>query len=43
MNAFKLSLALNLNDFKINKLIDKNQTLLNQGNLQLSVIDLDII
>lgn len=31
---FKLSLALNLNDFKINKLIDKNQILLNQGNLE---------
>ena len=39
---FKLSLALNLNDFKINKLIDKNQTLLNQGNLELSVADLDL-
>jgi hypothetical protein len=40
---FKLSLALNLNDFKINKLIDKNQALLNQVNFQLSVVDLDII
>jgi len=39
---FKLSLALNLNDFKINKLIDKNQVLLNQGNLELSVADLDL-
>ncbi len=40
---FKLSLALNLNDFKINKLIDANQTLLKQGNLELSVVNLDII
>ena len=39
---FKLSLALNLNDFKINKLIDKNQVLLNQGNLELSVANLDL-
>lgn len=43
LEDFKLSLALNLNDFKINKLIDKNQILLNQGNLKLSVADLDII
>ena len=40
---FKLSLALNLNDFKINKLIDKSQALLNQANLQLSVANLDEI
>jgi len=39
---FKLSLALNLNDFKINKLIDANQALLNQANLELSVADLDL-
>jgi len=40
---FKLTLALNLNDFKINKLIDANQTLLKQGNLELNVVNLDII
>ena len=40
---FKLSLALNLNDFKINKLIDANQALLKQGNLELNVVNLDII
>jgi len=39
---FKLSLALKMNDFKINKLIDKSQALLNQGNLELSVADLDL-
>jgi hypothetical protein len=39
---FKLSLALNLNDFKINKLIDANQVLLNQANLELSIADLDL-
>jgi hypothetical protein len=38
---FKLSLALKLNDYKINKLINKNQQLLNQENLVLSVANLD--
>ena len=38
---FKLTLALNLNDFKINKLIDANQALLKQGNLELSVANFD--
>lgn len=40
---FKLNLALRLNDFKINKLIDKNQALLNQGNMKLSVEKLDFV
>ena len=40
---FKLTLALNLNDFKINKLIDANQALLKQGNLKLSLVNLDEI
>ena len=40
---FKLTLALKLNDYKINKLIDKSQALLNQANLELSVVNLDII
>jgi len=42
LEDFKLSLALRLNDYKINKLIDKSQALLNQGNLELSVADLDL-
>ena len=29
--------------YEINKLIDKNQALLKQGNLKLNVVDLDII
>ena len=40
---FKLSLALNLNDYKINKLIDKNQALLNQENMKLSVEKIDFV
>jgi hypothetical protein len=40
---FKLSLALKMNDFKINKLIDKSQALLNQENMKLSVANLDEI
>ena len=40
---FKLSLALQLNDFKINKLIDKNQALLNQENMKLSVEKIDFV
>ena len=43
LEDFKLSLALKLNDFKINKLIDKNQALLNQGNMKLSVEKLDFV
>ena len=38
---FKLTLALKLNDFKINKLIDKSQSLLNQANFELNVANLD--
>lgn len=38
---FKLSLALKINDFKINKLIDKSQALLNQENMKLSVANFD--
>ncbi len=38
---FKLSLALKMNDFKINKLIDKSQALLNQENMKLSVANFD--
>jgi hypothetical protein len=43
LEDFKLSLALKLNDYKINKLIDKNQALLNQGNMKLSVEKLDFV
>jgi len=38
---FKLSLALKLNDYKINKLIDKSQALLNQENMKLNIANLD--
>jgi hypothetical protein len=38
---FKLTLALKMNDFKINKLIDKSQALLNQENMKLNVANLD--
>jgi hypothetical protein len=40
---FKLSLALRLNDYKINKLIDKSQALLNQENMKLSVEKIDFV
>ena len=43
LEDFRLSLALKLNDYKINKLIDKNQALLNQGNMKLSVEKLDFV
>ena len=38
---FKLTLALKLNDYKINKLIDKSQSLLNQANFELNIANLD--
>jgi len=38
---FKLSLALKMNYFKINKLIDKSQALLNQENMKLNIANLD--
>ena len=41
LEDFKLSLALKLNDYKINKLIDKNQSLLNQANFELNIANLD--
>ena len=40
---FKLTLALKLNDFKINKLIDKSQALLNLENMKLSVEKIDFV
>ena len=43
LEDFRLNLALRLNDFKINKLIDKSQALLNQENMKLSVANLDEI
>lgn len=43
LEDFQLSLALKLNDYKINKIIDKNQSLLNQENMKLSVANLDEI
>jgi len=41
LEDFKLSLALKLNDYKINKLIDKSQSLLNQANFELNIANLD--
>ena len=41
LEDFQLSLALKLNDYKINKLIDKSQSLLNQANFELNVANLD--
>ena len=43
LEDFKLSLALRLNDYKINKLIDKSQALLYQENMKLSVEKIDFV